>query len=99
MISVEKNLKSQKQESPVVAMFVNRSGRNEQFYRGPSIDTSYQVSVHLCASGFRGEYFKNQPIRNKSFLPNFCSFGQAVSEKIFKNLYRDNCILNTDIYI
>jgi hypothetical protein len=28
------------------------------------------------------------------------AFGQAVSEeKIFKNLYRDNCILNTDIYI
>jgi hypothetical protein len=28
-------------------MFVNGSGRNEQFYRGPSIDASYQVSVHL----------------------------------------------------
>jgi hypothetical protein len=29
-------------------------------YRGPSIDASYQGSVHL-ASGFRGEiYFKNQ---------------------------------------
>ena len=72
MISVEKNLKNQKQESPVAAMFVNRSGRNEQFYRGPSIDTSYQVSVHLCASGFRGEYFKNQPIRNKSRLWRPC---------------------------
>jgi hypothetical protein len=37
------------------------------------------------------------------FLPSFGSFRQAVSEeKIFKNqqyLYRDNCILNTDIYI
>jgi hypothetical protein len=32
----------------------------------------------------------------------FGTFRQAVSEKIFKNqqyLYRDNCILNTDIYI
>jgi hypothetical protein len=29
-------------------MFVNGSGRNEQFYRGPSIDASYQVSVHLA---------------------------------------------------
>jgi hypothetical protein len=29
-------------------MFVNGSGRNEQFYRGPSIDVSYQVSVHLA---------------------------------------------------
>jgi len=33
-------------------MFVNRSGQNEQFYRGPSIDASYQVSVHL-AEGFQ----------------------------------------------
>jgi hypothetical protein len=29
---------NQKQESPVVAMFVNGSGRNEQFYKEPSID-------------------------------------------------------------
>jgi hypothetical protein len=29
-------------------MFVNGSGRNEQFYRGTSIDASYQVSVHLA---------------------------------------------------
>jgi hypothetical protein len=37
---------------------------------------------------------------NRCFLPSFGSFGQAVSEeKIFRNLYRDNCILNTDIYI
>ena len=39
---------NQKQELPVVAMFVNGSGRNEQFYRGPSIDASYQVSVHFA---------------------------------------------------
>jgi len=32
---------------PIVDMF-NRSGRNEQLYRGPSIDASYQVSVHLA---------------------------------------------------
>jgi hypothetical protein len=45
----EEFLKSanQKPSSPVAAMFVNGSGRNEQFYRGPSIDGSYQVSVHL----------------------------------------------------
>jgi hypothetical protein len=36
---------------------------------------------------------------HRCFLPSFGSFGQAVSEeKIFKNLYRDSCILNTDIY-
>ena len=47
----EEFLKSanQKQESPVVAMFVNGLGRKDQW--GPSIDASYQVSVHL-AEGF-----------------------------------------------
>ena len=38
---------NQKQELPVVAIFVNGSGRNEHLYRGPSIDASYQISVHL----------------------------------------------------
>ena len=33
-------------------MFVNGSGPNEQIYRGPSIDASYNVSVHL-AKGFQ----------------------------------------------
>jgi hypothetical protein len=33
---------------PVAAMFVNGSGRNEQFYKGPSIDASYQVSDQLA---------------------------------------------------
>ena len=47
----EEFLKSanQKQESSMVAMFVNGSGRNKQW--GPSIDASYQISVHL-AEGF-----------------------------------------------
>ena len=38
-------------------MFVNGSGRNEHFYRGPSIDASYQVSVHL-AEGFQRRRLK-----------------------------------------
>ena len=41
---------NQKQELPVVAMFVNGWGRNQQstnVYRGPSKDASYQVSVYL----------------------------------------------------
>jgi hypothetical protein len=41
---------NQKQELPVAAMFVNGSGQNEQFYKGPSIDASYQVSVHYMAA-------------------------------------------------
>jgi hypothetical protein len=32
----------------MVAMFVNESELNEHFYRGPSKDASYQVSVHLA---------------------------------------------------
>jgi len=31
----------------VAAMFVHGSGQNN-LYRGPSIDASYQVSVHLA---------------------------------------------------
>jgi hypothetical protein len=48
---------NQKQELPVVAMFVNGSGQNEQFYKGPSRDASYQVSVHL-AEGFQRRRLK-----------------------------------------
>ena len=36
-------------------------------YRGPSIDTSYQDSVHL-AKRFQRRFFRNQPIRNKNCL-------------------------------
>ena len=38
-------------------MFVNGSGRNEQFYRGPAIDASYQVLLHL-AEGFQRRRLK-----------------------------------------
>jgi hypothetical protein len=40
-------------------MFVNESGQNEQsvLYRGPSMDASYQVSVHL-AKGFQRRRLK-----------------------------------------
>jgi hypothetical protein len=50
VVSEETNLfksTNEKQELPVVAMFVNGSGRYEHFNRGPSIDASYQVLVHL----------------------------------------------------
>jgi hypothetical protein len=36
------------QELPVAAVFVNGSELNEHLYRGPSVDASYQVSVHLA---------------------------------------------------
>ena len=41
-------LANQKQELPVAAVFVNGSELNEHLYRGPSVDASYQVSVHLA---------------------------------------------------
>ena len=38
-------------------MFVNRSGQMSNLYKGPSIDTSYQVSFHL-AKGVSEEKIK-----------------------------------------
>ena len=37
-------------------------------YRGPSIDASYQISVHLGKRFQRRRFFRNQPIRNKNGL-------------------------------
>ena len=42
-------------------MFVNRSGQNEKFYRGLSIDTSYLVSVHLAQRFQRRRFLKIGP--------------------------------------
>jgi hypothetical protein len=39
---------NQKQELHMVAMFVNGSGQMSNLQREPSIDASYQVSVHLA---------------------------------------------------
>ena len=52
-------------------MFVNGSGRNEQFYREPSKDASYEVSIHL-AKRFQRRFFRNQQIRNKNCLWRPC---------------------------
>jgi hypothetical protein len=62
---------NQKQELPVVAMFVNGSGQMSSFYREPSIDAFYQVSVHLTKR-FQRRFFRNQPIRNKNCLWWLC---------------------------
>ena len=37
-------------------------------YRGPPIDASYQVSIHLAKWFQRRRIFRNQPIRNKNCL-------------------------------
>jgi hypothetical protein len=49
-------------------MFVNGSGQNEHLYRGPSIDASYQVSVHLAMWFQRRRFLEIDPIRNKNRL-------------------------------
>jgi hypothetical protein len=48
---------TEKQELPMSAMFVNGSGQNEHLYKRPSIDASYQVSLHL-AEGFQRRRLK-----------------------------------------
>ena len=58
-------------------------------HRGPSTDASYQISVHL-GKRFRGEdFFRNQPIRNKSSLwwPRLLTDRDEMS-----NLYRGSSI-------
>jgi hypothetical protein len=40
-------------------------------YKGPPIDASYQVSVHL-AKQFQRRFFRNKPIRNKNCLWRPC---------------------------
>jgi hypothetical protein len=41
-------------------------------YRGPSIDASYQVSVHLAQWFQRRRFLKNSPIKNKNCLWRLC---------------------------
>ena len=48
---------NQKQELPVAAMFLMDRDEMSIFYRGPSIDAPYQVSVHL-AEGFQRRRLK-----------------------------------------
>jgi hypothetical protein len=52
---------------PVAAMFVNGSGRNEQSDR-PTIDDTYQVSVHLAKRFQRRTFLEINQIRNKNCL-------------------------------
>jgi hypothetical protein len=37
-------------------------------YKGPPIDASYQVLVHLAKQFQKRRFFRNQPIRNKNCL-------------------------------
>ena len=48
-------------------MFVNNWDKLSNPYREPSIDASYQVSVHLAEVSEK-KTFRNQPIRNNNRL-------------------------------
>ena len=48
---------NQNQELLVVAMFVNGRDKMSNLYKGPSIDATHQVSVHL-AEGFQRRRLK-----------------------------------------
>jgi hypothetical protein len=54
-------------------------------YRGPSIDASYQISVHLGKWLQRRRFFRNQPIRNKNGLWRPCLL---TDRDEMSNLYR-----------
>ena len=80
---------NQKQESPVAAMFVNGSGRNEQ---------SLQRTFHRCFLPSFGSFghvvseeknFLNQPIRNKNRLWWPCSL---MDRDEMSNRYRGSSI-------
>ena len=59
----------QKKEQPVVAMFVNESGRNQQSIIEDLPQMLSTKFPFIWESGFRGEdFFRNQPIRNKNGL-------------------------------
>ena len=80
--------------------FIWPSGfRGEEFLKSANQKQESPVAAMLVNASRQNEQ-SLQRIFHRCFLPSFGSFGQAVSEeKIFLNLYRDKCILNTDIYI
>jgi hypothetical protein len=55
-------------------------------YRGPSIDASYQISVHLAKRFQRKIFKKNRPIRNKNCLWWPCLL---TDRNQMSNLYRE----------
>jgi hypothetical protein len=58
----------QKQELPVVAMFLMNRDEKGILYRRHSIDPSYQMLVHFGKAISEEKIFRNLPIRNKYCL-------------------------------
>ena len=62
---------NQQHELPVLAMIVNGS-KMSNLYRGPSIDATYHVSVHLAKRFRSRRFFRNRPISNNNCLCRPC---------------------------
>ena len=54
-----------------------------KLYRGPSIDASYPVLVHLAKRFPRRRFFRNRPIRNKNCLWRQCLLTDRDDMSIF----------------
>ena len=59
-LKIGKNLVNQKEELPIAAMFLMNQNKMSNLYRGPSVDASYQVSIHLSKQFQRRRCFKNR---------------------------------------
>jgi len=59
------------------------------FFRGPSIDATYQVSVHLAKRFQRRRFFRNRPISNKNCLCRPCLW---TDREEMSTLYREPSI-------
>ena len=86
-------LANQKQELPMVAMFVDGSGQNEHLSREPSIDASHQVSRHL-AEGFQRRRLKCEKLTDdirrtpSDGKSSHCLWqGELIKSKIVKIIY------------
>ena len=55
------------------------------FYKGPSIDASYQVSVHLAKRLQKRRFFRNHPTRHNNYLCQSCLL---TDRDKMNNLYR-----------
>jgi hypothetical protein len=64
-------LANQKQEFTMAAMFVNGSVQMSNLERGPSIDASYQVSLHLA------EGFQRRRLKCEKLTDDRCNNGKS----------------------
>ena len=62
-------------------------------YRGPSIDASYQVSVHLAKQCQRRRFLRNQSIRNKNCPRRPCLLMHRDEMSIHDNEIFHRCFL------